>query len=62
MYPPAEALEAGFVDELVEHGHGLEKGLETARQLAKLPRSAYAKTKLQLRGDALQVMADDLGL
>lgn len=61
-YDPEGALEAGFVDQLVPAGRGIEAGLERARELAELPPQAYARSKQTLRAGALQVMAADLGL
>ena len=62
IYDPSGALEAGFIDRLLPAGEGLDAALEAAAQLAELPREAYSKTKLQLRSDALAIMAADLGL
>lgn len=61
-YDPAGALEAGFIDELVPTGAGLETALARARELAALPTEAYAESKLALRLDALRIMAADLEL
>ncbi|TNF85758.1 MAG: hypothetical protein EP301_10165 [Gammaproteobacteria bacterium] len=62
IYDPEGALEAGFVDELVAEGAGMEKARQVAAELAKLPGAAYGQSKRQLRGEALAIMAEDLGL
>ena len=62
IYDPAGALNAGFIDELVGEGEGMEKARAAASELAKLPGKAYGQSKRQLRSEALAVMAEDLGL
>jgi enoyl-CoA hydratase len=49
---PHAALELGLVDEL--HDRVLERGIEVAAELARLPRSAYPVVKRQLRGQVLE--------
>ncbi len=60
LYSPEGAVEAGFIDQLVAEGEGLDIGLEKAAQLAKLPRKAYAATKQVLRRKSLDIMAKEL--
>ncbi len=60
VYAPEEALEAGFIDELVPAGRGLETALARATELAQLPGNAYARTKRVLRKESLAIMAADL--
>ena len=62
IYDPEGALEAGFIDELVEEGKGMERARAVASELARLPGEAYSQSKRQLRSEALAVMAEDLGL
>jgi enoyl-CoA hydratase len=62
IYEPEGAVEAGFIDELVGEGEGMEKARALASELAKLPGKAYGQSKRQLRSEALAVMAEDLGL
>ena len=62
VYSPEEALNAGFIDELVPTGEGLSAAMAAAMELAQLPQPAYGKSKQTLRKDALAVMAADLGL
>jgi len=56
VYDPAGALEAGFIDQLVAPGTGLELALETATNLAKLPEKSYQATKLALRKPVLDLL------
>ena len=62
VYSPQEALQAGFIDQLVPAGQGLDSAMAQAAELAMLPQEAYARTKRVLRNDALAVMAKDLGI
>ena len=62
IHTPVEALEAGFIDELVAADQGMARAREMATQLAQLPNHAYALTKQRMRETELKVMADDLGL
>jgi enoyl-CoA hydratase len=61
---PEGALAAGFVDELCDEGALLDAALGHARRLAKLPRDAYAKTKMTLREKTVryvkETLADDM--
>jgi enoyl-CoA hydratase len=50
------AFELGLLDELAEPGDVLERALVAARELAALPREAYATVKRQLRGDTLAAL------
>jgi len=51
-----EAVAAGVFDEAVEAGALLQQALAKAEQFAALPRSAFARTKRQLRGGAIEAM------
>ncbi len=62
IYSPEGALDAGFVDQLLPAGEGMGAALEAAARLAALPRDAYARSKRELRRDALAIMAADLGI
>lgn len=61
---PPEAVEVGYADALAAPGAVLDAALERARELAALPRQAYAATKRRIRGDAAEAaragMAADL--
>ena len=54
---PATAVSAGFLDKLVPSGQALDAALAAARELAKLPASAYAGNKLVPRQRALEIMS-----
>ena len=56
-HSPDEALQAGFVDQVVPAGQGLETALAEASRLAELPSEAYEQTKLALRKSVLDVMS-----
>ncbi|MGH7467170.1 MAG: enoyl-CoA hydratase/isomerase family protein [Longimicrobiales bacterium] len=56
-YLPEEALEFGLVDEVTDADVLLERAWAVARQLADLPRAAFALTKQQLRTPVLQRIA-----
>lgn len=62
---PAEAVEAGFADELVPEDQVLARAHEVARELAALPQRAYAGTKRRMRNDTaehvLSHLEDDIG-
>ena len=53
IYTHAGALDAGFLDELVEPAALLDTALAKARQLAELPAHAYAGMKHELRGEGI---------
>ena len=62
VYDPEGSLAAGLVDQLVPAGEGMKTALEAAHELAKLPGEAYGRSKRELRREALEIMAADLGL
>ena len=62
VFQPPEAREAGFIDELLPSGAGLERAKAVAAQLSELPSKAYIATKTLLRSEGLAIMAKDLGL
>lgn len=61
---PAEAVEAGFADELAAPDAVLDRAREVATALAELPARAYAGTKRRLRGatadEVLAGLDDDI--
>ncbi|MEE3327450.1 MAG: crotonase/enoyl-CoA hydratase family protein [Myxococcota bacterium] len=61
-YDPHGAVDAGFLDEVVDEGEAATKALEAAAALAHLPASAYAANKLSTRKEGIEVMKHDLGL
>jgi enoyl-CoA hydratase len=57
---PEEAVQAGFLDKVVDEGRALEIAQSTAAQLAQLPADAYAGNKLTSRKQALELMSTSL--
>lgn len=51
---PEEAVAVGFADVAVDPAEVVQTAIERARQLAALPRAAYAETKRRLRGPAAE--------
>lgn len=56
VFSPDSALEAGFLDEVVEPPQLDARALAVAGQLAELPREYYGRNKRALRGEVLQRM------
>ena len=64
IYVPAEAVKAGFIDQLVPAEQLMTEALAAATRLAKLPRATHRDTKLRAREEALKriraaIEADD---
>jgi enoyl-CoA hydratase len=49
MFPPAEAMTAGFLDQVVPADRLHESGIAIATELGKIDRAAHASTKERLR-------------
>ena len=62
VFQPSEARDAGFIDELLPEGSGLERAKQVAAELSELPSQAYTATKILLRSEGLAIMAKDLEL
>ncbi|MFK7829523.1 MAG: crotonase/enoyl-CoA hydratase family protein [Congregibacter sp.] len=60
VYNPEQALEAGFIDELVDVDTLSERCLEAAVKMGQLPPTQFAKNKLIVREDALTSMRASL--
>jgi len=60
VYSPEAALEAGFIDEVVDAGQLDARTMEIAEKLATLPREQYAANKLSLRALTLQRMRESI--
>jgi enoyl-CoA hydratase len=58
VYSPESALEAGFIDELVDPGDLDARAIAIAERLAQLPQSQYAANKLAIRARTLKAMQD----
>jgi enoyl-CoA hydratase len=56
MYSPAEAVTAGFFDEVVPADELRAASLDAAAQLAALNPAAHTATKLRARGDSMQAI------
>jgi len=59
-YAPTAAVDAGFIDEVVEEDQLMARAMEAAEQLSQLPQAQYAENKLSVRARHLQVMKDSL--
>ena len=58
---PRDAVEVGFLDEVVPEDQLLDRAVDTAAELAAtLDPSAYARTVEKLRGPALDTMAEQV--
>lgn len=53
IHNPAEAVECGFLDEIVAAETVVDTAVEYAKKLAGLPGHAYAATKSKLRGSTI---------
>ncbi|MFN7953864.1 MAG: crotonase/enoyl-CoA hydratase family protein [bacterium] len=58
LYPPEQALAAGFLDRTVEPAELAAAAREEAMRLALVDRSAHAGTKQRVRGPALAALRD----
>jgi enoyl-CoA hydratase len=54
IYAPADALRAGFFDEVVAPDQVLPRALAEATRLGGYPRAAFAGTKTRLRGKTIE--------
>ncbi|MFY0702063.1 MAG: hypothetical protein JXR04_14690, partial [Bermanella sp.] len=59
-FTPAQAVEAGFLDQIVEKDQLLTSAMSLAQELIKLPAAYYKTNKLDLRSEKLQIMQDSL--
>ena len=60
VYNPEQAVEAGFIDEVVEPDELAARSAAIAEQMAQLPQGQFAANKLSVRAATLQAMTDDL--
>ena len=56
VFNPDQAVEAGFIDEVVEISELTARSMAVAQQLAQLPHAQYATNKLAIRAQTLQAM------
>jgi enoyl-CoA hydratase len=60
VYNPEAAVDAGFIDEVVD-AHELDaRTVAIAQQLSQLPQAQYAANKLSVRAHTLQAMRDSI--
>jgi enoyl-CoA hydratase len=57
---PEDAVEAGYVDRVVDAGRAVEAAVATAVELARLPAAAYAGNKRSVRGAAMARLEQQL--
>ena len=60
IYDPEGAVDAGYLDSVVEPGDLVEASLAEASRLAELPRTAFAETKLRARRETLRFVRETL--
>ena len=60
VYAPDDAVDAGFVDEVVEPGELDSRTVAIAERLAGLPQAQYAANKLSVRARTLEAMKDSI--
>jgi len=62
LFSPAEAVDAGFLDQLTETDEVLETTLKQARKLGELPAQAYGANKRAIREPCLAKIRESLGV
>jgi enoyl-CoA hydratase/carnithine racemase len=60
VYDPVGAVDAGYLDEVVEAEDLPAHVMAMAKKLAQLPAKVYARNKLDMRAESLQRMRDNL--
>jgi len=60
VYNPEQAMEAGFIDEVVDASELTTRSKAVAEQLAQLPQGQLAANKLSIRAGTLEAMRDSL--
>ena len=60
VYNPEQAIDAGFIDEVVDIEDLEARSMAVAEKLAQLPQPQYATNKLSIRAETLQTMRDSL--
>jgi enoyl-CoA hydratase len=56
-YPPRQALEKGLLDEVVDPTELMERGLQVAERMARIPTETFSLTKRALRGPTVSRVA-----
>jgi len=60
VYNPEQAVDAGFIDEVVDADELGARSMAAAEQLAQLPQVQFAANKLSVRAGTLQAMRDSV--
>ena len=60
LFSPDEAVNAGFLDQVVAPDMVLENAMVLAERLAKLPASTYARNKLDIRQTTINIIGASL--
>ncbi len=60
VFSPEEAMAAGFLDEVQPPESVMDTAMELAQRLGKLPSTAYAKNKLDIRKPAIDAIGASL--
>ena len=60
VYNPEQAVDAGFIDEVVDPDELGARSMAVAEQLAQLPQGQFAANKLSIRAGTLQAMRDSV--
>ncbi|MEM1105014.1 MAG: crotonase/enoyl-CoA hydratase family protein [Pseudomonadota bacterium] len=60
LFTPHEAVEVGYLDQVVDPGALMDAATAKAQVLAELPGASYAGNKALVRGKALRVMEESL--
>jgi len=60
LFSASEAINAGFLDQIVEAEDVIETAVNLARSLGELPASAYTSNKLDARKTAISTIGDSL--
>jgi enoyl-CoA hydratase len=60
VYTPEQAVDAGFIDEIVDIDELAARSAAVAEKLTQLPQGQFAANKLAIRAGTLQAMQDSL--
>ena len=60
VYNPEQAIDVGFIDEVVDADELTARTMAVAAELAQLPQQQFAANKLAIRAESLKVMKDSL--
>ena len=60
LYPPTDALAAGFLDRIVDHSEVVASAREEAKRLTAINMTAHYGTKQRVRGHVLKVIREGI--